>query len=213
MVSEPELSQTLDRGLSVLRELAEVGADGLSISALAGRLGVGRPVVYRLVATLAVHDLVRRDEAGTVRLGMGLLGLARAVQPGLISSARPILRRLADSAGATAHLTVAAGSEATAIEVVEPNWTTYHVGYRVGSRHPVDRGAAGRAILAGRAGQETVVSSTGELQPGAFGLAAPVLGVPGLEASVGVVAVGELDLATVAPLVTSAARTLADHLR
>lgn len=212
-MSEPELSQTLDRGLSVLRELADAGAEGLSISALATRLGVGRPVVYRLVATLAVHDLARRDQAGTVRLGMGLLGLARAVQPGLISSARPILRRLADSAGATAHLTVATGSEATAIDVVEPNWTTYHVGYRVGSRHPVDRGAAGRAILAGRQGQASPVTSSGELQPGAFGLAAPVPDVPGLEASVGVVAVGELDQAVVGPLVSSAARELAERLR
>jgi hypothetical protein len=30
--------------------------------------------------------------------------------------------------------------------VVEPSWTSYHVAYRVGARHPVGRGAAGRAI-------------------------------------------------------------------
>lgn len=211
--SPPEQSQTLDRGLTVLRELSAAGPDGLSVSALAGRLSVGRPVVYRLVATLMAHELVRRDSDGTVRLGMGLLGLARAAAPALLGTARPVLRRLADAAGATAHLTVADGDEATAVEVVEPNWTDYHVGYRVGSRHPLARGAAGRAILAGRRGEAGVVTSIGELQSGATGVAAPVLGVPGLAASIGVVAVGALDLRAVSPLVTAAAAELTDLLR
>lgn len=42
------------------------------------------------------------------------------------------------------------GSEALAVAVVEPTWTDYHVAYRAGFRHPLDRGAAGRAILAAR---------------------------------------------------------------
>ena len=34
--------------------------------------------------------------------------------------------------------------------VVEPSWTDFHVSYRVGSRHPLHQGAAGKAILLGR---------------------------------------------------------------
>ena len=61
----------------------------------------------------------------------------------------PVLRALAESVGCTAHLTVADGEEALALAVVEPSWTDFHVAYRVGSRHPLNRGAAGKAILAG----------------------------------------------------------------
>jgi hypothetical protein len=44
-------------------------------------------------------------------------------------------------------------------------------------------------------------------------VAAPVLGVPGLEASVGVVALAGLDTDTAAPHVVEAAATVADRLR
>jgi hypothetical protein len=43
-------------------------------------------------------------------------------------------------------------------------------------------------------------------------VAAPVLGVPGLEASVGVVSLTPLDVAVVGDQVTAAAETIADAL-
>ena len=58
-----------------------------------------------------------------------------------------------------------------------------------------------------------VASTAGELQPGAAGLAAPVRGVPGLEASVGMfVSLHDIDAATVEPLVVEAARAVAEAL-
>jgi DNA-binding IclR family transcriptional regulator len=134
------------------------------------------------------------------------------VQPLLRSAAVPALRELADSVGATAHLTVTDGNEALAIAVVEPSWTDFHVAYRTGSRHPLDRAAAGRAILRGRTGEAGIVTSSGELQPGAYGIAAPVLGVPGLEASVGVVALAPLDVMSVGARVARAAATVSEAL-
>jgi len=105
---------------------------------------------------------------------------------------------------------------------VEPSWTQFHVAYRAGSRHPLDLGAAGRAILAGRtepaapddSPQGTVewIESAGELQAGAYGIAAPVLGVPGLDASVGVVALAPLDPELAGPVVVTAARAVAQAL-
>jgi len=65
-----ETSQTLDRGIRVLRELAETPS-GLSVTELAGRLQVNRTVMYRLLATLEQHALVRRDADGRARLGLG----------------------------------------------------------------------------------------------------------------------------------------------
>ncbi|MGY0232675.1 IclR family transcriptional regulator [Longispora urticae] len=202
-----ETAQTLDRGLRLLKIVADT-PDGLTITEAAERLEVGRAVVYRLVGPLTAHALLRRDPAGRLRLGLGVLQLARRAQPLVADAALAPLRRLAEAAGATAHLTVADGGEALALVVVEPSWTQFHVAYRAGSRHPLDQGAAGKAILRGRPGQPGWVGSVGELQPGAHGLAAPVLGVPGLEASVGVVSLGPLDGAVVGPLVLQAATEL-----
>ncbi|MGH3316719.1 MAG: IclR family transcriptional regulator [Nocardioidaceae bacterium] len=212
-----ETSQTLDRGLRVL-ELLAAHPRGMSVTELAGALEVNRTVVYRLVTTLEQHALARRDGSGRVELGLAVLNLSRAVQPMLRDLATGILRRLAEELGATAHLTVADGGEALAIAVVEPSWTDYHVGYRVGARHPLDVGAAGKAILLGRAiaagaaeGAE-LVATEGELQTGAFGLAAPILDLPGVEASVGVVALSSLDAEKAGPPLVAAARGIAGRL-
>ena len=209
-----ETAQTLDRGLRLLQFVADAPG-GLTITEAAQRLGVGRAVVYRLAATLVGHGMIRRDAAGQLRIGPGVLQLARRAQPLIADAAMPALRRLAEQVGATAHLTVADSGEAVALAVVEPSWTQFHVAYRTGSRHPLDRGAAGRAIVSGRtgpgAGNEWIESS-GELQPGAYGIAAPVLGVPGLEASVGVVALAPLDTSVAGQAVVNAAAAVAAAL-
>ena len=210
-----EHSQTLDRGVRLLEAVAACGDEGVTVSELAAQLHVSRPAVYRLLATLERHALIDRRPGGRARLGLGVLPLARAVQPLLRNAALPVLGALAEELGATAHLTVADGDQALAVVVVEPSWTDFHVAYRVGSRHPLDRGAGGRAISGARAGSAVdYVVSEGELQPGAIGVAAPVLGVPGLEASVGLVALGAegFDAAAAGPRVVRAAAAVAAAL-
>jgi len=209
-----ETSQTLDRGLRVLAVLSSTPS-GLTVTELAARLEVNRTVVYRLVATLESHALVRLDARGRLHVGLGVLALAAGVQPVLRDQALPVLRELAEATGATAHLAVADGDEALALAVVEPSWTDFHVAYRVGARHPLGQGAAGKAILQGRSGgRPRYVVTSGELQTGAHGLAAPVLGIEGLEASVGIVAIGPaIDERQVAPRVVAAATEVADRLR
>jgi DNA-binding IclR family transcriptional regulator len=208
-----ETSQTLDRGLRVLEVLAS-SSDGLTVTELATRLEVNRTVVYRLVSTLEQHALVRRDARGRLHVGLGVLHLASAVQPVLRDLAVPVLRDLAEAVGCTAHLTVADGDEALALAVVEPSWTDFHVSYRVGSRHPLSQGAAGKAILLGREPESAPFAVTaGELQAGARGLAAPVRGIAGREASVGIVTLGtDIDVDTIGSLVGRAAAEVAARL-
>lgn len=209
-----EMSQTLDRGLRVLLALAEAPR-GLTASEVALQLDVNRTVVYRLIATLEHHSLVRRDARGRHYVGLGVLRIASAVQPLLRDLATPVLRSLAEAVGCTAHLTVADGDEALSLAVVEPTWTDFHVSYRVGTRHPLTAGAAGKAILLRpESGESAYVLTSGELQAGAQGLAAPVLGVEGLRASVGIVTLGGgIDEEVVAPRVVAAAQQVADRLR
>lgn len=99
---------------------------------------------------------------------------------------------------------------------MEPTWTDYHVAYRAGFRHPLDRGAAGRAILAARQGSLIEPGYTlthGELEAGASGAAAPLVGITGLEGSVGVVMLADAVPERVGPRVVDAAREVADALR
>ncbi len=206
-----ESSLTLERGLALLQAVADSESEAPTISDLATAIGASRAAVYRLLVPLQERGLVRRD-GSKVRLGLGLLRLAASVTPQLRLAALPALRELAESVGATAHLTVADGEEAQAIAVIEPSWTTYHVAYRVGTRHPLSRGAAGKAIGL-RSEDPGWLATTGELQSGASGIAAPVRGVPGLRASVGVVSFEPLDGEVVGPKVLEAAASVATALR
>jgi DNA-binding IclR family transcriptional regulator len=210
-----ETSQTLDRGLTVLEVLSDT-PEGLTVTELAARLGVSRTVVYRLVVTLEQHALLRRGPDGRCRLGLGLLPLARQVQPAVREAAVPSLRRLADSTGALAYLAVVDGVDSVVAAVAEPTRSEAAALLRPGARLPLERGAVGRALLAAR--EETadpsvpVVSST-EVHPGASGAAAALVGVAGIEAAVGVLVLGELADADVAPKVARAAADIARALR
>jgi DNA-binding IclR family transcriptional regulator len=206
-----ESSLTLERGLALLQAVADSDSEAPTISDLAATIGASRAAVYRLLVPLQERGLVRR-EGSRVRLGLGLLQLAAKVAPQLRLAALPALRELAETVGATAHLTVADGDEAQAVAVVEPSWTAYHVAYRVGTRHSLRRGAAGKAIGL-RPGGPGWIATTGELQTGAHGIAAPVRGVPGLRASVGVVTFEPLDADVVGPQVINAAAAVANALR
>jgi DNA-binding IclR family transcriptional regulator len=206
-------AQTLDRGIRILEVLAQPEFErGLTVTKLAEQLGVGRTIVYRLVATLEARGLVARAPDGRVVIGLGMARFSAAILPRLRAAAQPSLRQLAEAVGATAHLTIVEGDQAVAVAVVEPTWTSYHVAYRVGVRHELTIGAAGKAILRGRRGQRGAVATDGELQPGAYGIAAPLMDAAPLEGSVGVVSLSRLDFAEVEPRVLDAARALAAAL-
>lgn len=201
---------------------------GLTITQMAIELGTSRQAVYRLVAALQTGGFAFRGNDGKVRLGLGVLDLARQVYPVLRSVATPILRGLAEQTLATAHLTVVSNGEGYALAVEAPTSTDMHLAYRVGAVHSLERGAAGRAILAWRQmrssvdtgeGREGVtradsnslpwVTSYGEFQAGAHGIACAIRGVPGLEASIGVVCLAELNEEVIGPLVVNASDELA----
>ncbi|MFY0405733.1 helix-turn-helix domain-containing protein [Solicola sp. PLA-1-18] len=209
----PETSQTLDRGVRLMLAVAEAPA-GFTVAELAESLALNRTVVHRLVTTLAGHDLVTRDAHGRVVAGAALLRLGQTLRPVLLARTTPVLRALADRVGATAHLTVAEGEEAVAVVVVEPGWTDLHVAYRVGARHRLADAASGRAIALGRETGDARgwAVSRGEVQPGTFGLAAPVPSTELGEAAVGLVTLDELDEDAVGPLVVAAALEVAEVL-
>src|SRR5690606_20973930 len=178
-----EPSQTLDRGLTLLTLLAD-HPEGMRVSEIAAELGIGRTVVYRLVVTLEKHALLRRAADGRCHVGLGLIGLARQVQPLLREAAIPPLRRLADATTATAHLTITDGADGlVVVAVAEPPRAEVFVGLRVGSRSVLEDSAAGQAVLLSRRGDTRPVVSPAR-NPGSVASAAAALSVPGIEAVV-----------------------------
>jgi DNA-binding IclR family transcriptional regulator len=200
VVGGGETSQTLDRGLTVLELLAS-RPDGMTAVELAEQLRTARAVVYRLLRTLEVHGMAAQSGARYF-LGYAVADLARQLRPRLQSVALPLLRRLSIETESTALLTVADGDDALVLLTQEPPQSALHLAMREGSRHPLDRGADGVAILAGRppdpgepkevakARKDGYAVTVGELQPGAVGVAAPILVSDWCTASIGVVHLG-----------------------
>jgi DNA-binding IclR family transcriptional regulator len=217
-------AKTLDNGIRVLKAVA-AQPDGLTTTGVARATGIHRTVVYRLLSTLRSHSLVSQGKDARFRLGVGVVELASQLRSDLQSAAQPHMRKLAETTGATVHLTVLDGDDAVGITIVEPLSSDMHVAYRVGRRYPVTVGAAGLAILAGRApmagerpevtaGRRVgYVASHGEIQRGAWGLAAPLPnGTEDAVASVGVVSLSPLDETHTAECVLAGARAIASSL-
>jgi DNA-binding IclR family transcriptional regulator len=219
-------SQTLHRGIRVLEHLASAGT-AQPVSEIGQALGLHRSITYRLLRTLEDHDLVERDAAGHYGLGLGVAALARGVRTDLNAAALPRLNALATELAMTAFLVVRAGDEAVTVTSVEPQDTRAHVTYRPGTRHPVDRGAPGVALLmpeapapddrpalleARRTGW---ACSHGEVIPGIRSVAAPVLGADGgARAALAVVFVDEsADVDHIGRTVAAAAQKVAAVLR
>src|SRR4051812_18109105 len=140
-------SQTLHRGLSLLELVTEAPVPP-SLPDLVRISGLHRSVVYRLLRTLEDHRLVERTADDRYVAGLGLLVLGRGVAGDLRSAATAILPGLADDLAMTAFVVVRDGDEAVTLMSVEPVASTAHVTYRPGTRHAVNRGAPGIALLA-----------------------------------------------------------------
>lgn len=142
----PPASQTLSRGIRILEVLADARAP-LSIDDIAARLEVHRSVAYRLLRTLEDHGLVERDPSGRIELGARMAALAAGVAHDLQAEALPELTSVAGDLGATSFLAVLDHDECVTLSSVEPRHAVNPVAQRPGTRHPITRGAPGKAML------------------------------------------------------------------
>lgn len=178
-------SQTLARGLAALDLVASARA-GLTAQEVADSIGVHRTIAYRLLTTLAQFRLVAKGEDGRYRPAAGLAALGASFDNNVRQLCGPTLRTLADDLGSTVSLLVAEGDQQVAIAVIVPSNVFYQLSFHEGSRYPLDRGAAGIALLASmppRPGERDLVPAArqqgwvithGEIEPNTYGLAVPV---------------------------------------
>lgn len=219
-------SQTLSRGLCLLESLARAGTP-LTLGELCAEIGIHRSVGYRLIRTLAEHNLVQPVEHDRYVLGVGLLSLARGVEPDLRAEVRSILQDLSTQVEATATLCVEDRGDVVCLVSVEPSSSMLRVSYREGLRHPLSQGAAGIALLAAgparrgeipavqRARRLGFATSEQELEPDTRAVSVPVIvRGRGCLAVVSVVSVASrlTDVSAVAQAAMLAAGRVADVL-
>jgi len=178
-------SQTLARGLNALQLVASA-PNGLTVGQVAEDIGVHRTIAYRLLNTLAQYRFVAKGEDGRYRSAAALAVLGASFDNNVRQLCVPTLRSLADELGATVSLLIAEGDQQVAIAVIAPTNVYYQLSFHEGSRYPLERGAAGIALLASmpprpgerelthQARQQGWVITHGEIEPNTYGLAVPV---------------------------------------
>lgn len=141
----------IDRMMEVLAQLERRDA-GASIRDLVTALKLPRTTVYRILNTLQLHDMVRRDDGGTYQLGSRLIGLAAHVATGassidVVAIAQPHLDRLATELGEANKLTVM-DRDMTLVIAASPGRREYALSVAPGQRLSCHAGAAGKLLLA-----------------------------------------------------------------
>src|SRR6201986_4532082 len=140
-------SQTLARGLNALQLVADAPS-GLTVQQVADGVGVHRTIAYRLLGTLSQFRFIAKGEDGRYRPAAGLAVLGASFDRNVRQVSLPTLRALADELGTTVSLLIAEGDQQVAVAVVVPSHGAYQLSFHEVSRYPLDRGAAGIALLA-----------------------------------------------------------------
>jgi DNA-binding IclR family transcriptional regulator len=168
----------LDKAMVVLGALE---AGPRSLAELVGATGLSRATAHRLAVALEAHGFVRRDDDGRFVLGLRLIALGHAAAeavPGWLD-ARPALAWLQERTGESVQLFVRDGDVRVCVESLEAPHELRTI-VPVGARLPLDRGSAGRVLVAGAAGGPGAwVQSVAERQPGVASVSAPVVDATG----------------------------------
>jgi IclR family KDG regulon transcriptional repressor len=120
------------------------------ITDLAVSMGLAKSTVSRLMSTLASEGFVIKDPVTQrYRLGVSVLALSGIVTTHLEihREAQPILRKLVDQVGETAHLVVLEGVEVVYLHKVECNHPVRLFSH-AGKKNPAYCTSSGKAILA-----------------------------------------------------------------
>jgi len=148
--SRPDYSvPPVERALRLLRHIA-AGNRCRNSSQTAKDIGINRTTLIRLLATLEAERMIEPlPEAGGYRLGTGLIALASEAlnERGIIPTARPVLRKLVEALGLSAHLGVREGREIVYLARETP---VSHLAstVREGTRLPAHATTIGRILLA-----------------------------------------------------------------
>ncbi|MEM9106051.1 MAG: IclR family transcriptional regulator [Pseudomonadota bacterium] len=155
---------TVHKALSLLDFFSEKRTE-IGLSELARLSAFDKATVLRLMTSLADRGFVEQHaQSGKYRLGPALVRLANIREASFPqkSAARPILQRLSEASGETAHLVLLVRNSLETIDFIESRDHAIRVRMDAGERIPLHASASGIACLAFMPNEdaEAVLSST-----------------------------------------------------
>lgn len=144
-------TQSLRRGLELMRLLVDHHADGIALRDLVTASSLERSTAYRLVACLVEEGYAERDSStrryhlGMAAMQLGLVAMNRAP---LVEASRLAMRRLARVSGDTVFLIVRQGDYGVCLHREEGQFPIKTLTIDAGERRLLGIGAGGRAIMA-----------------------------------------------------------------
>jgi DNA-binding IclR family transcriptional regulator len=144
-------TQSIERALLLLREIAAHNRGGSRLLDLATRTGLQRPTVHRMLKCLTVEGMVQQDP-DTHRYYLGSmvfeLGLTAAPRFNLRDICHPAMNRIADATGDTVFLTQRSGGlDAVCVDRLEGTFPIKTFTLEIGMRRPLGVGTGSLAIL------------------------------------------------------------------
>lgn len=143
-------TQSIERTISLLRELATFGPRGAKVYELAERLELEYPTVHRIVRCLVAQRMIEKSkDRGRYSLGPLVyeLGLSVPQRMNLREKCENSTTRLAEITGDTVFLNVRSGYDVLCIDRKEGAFPIKTLIFEIGNRRPLGIGAGGIALL------------------------------------------------------------------
>ena len=140
---------TVERALAILDLFAATENESLGVTEIAGKTGLSKAVVHRILSSLRSHGYVDADEARRYRLGTSVLylGLAYLDRLDVRDLARPVLEKLSRTTNETSTISIRNGPSRVYIDQVTPDRDVKMV-VQLGRPWPLHAGASSKAFLA-----------------------------------------------------------------
>ena len=143
-------TQSIERALTLMREIAAHNRTGSRLLDLANRTGLQRPTVHRMLKCLTAENMVLQDpQSHRYFLGPMVfeLGLTAAPRFDLREVCHPSMRRIAEETGDTVFLTQRSGLDAVCLDRQEGTFPIKTFTLEIGMRRPLGVGTGSLAIL------------------------------------------------------------------
>lgn len=143
-------TQSIERALTLMREIAAHNRSGSRLLDLATRSGLQRPTVHRMLKCLTAENMVQQDpDSHRYYLGpmMFELGLTAAPRFNLREICHPALTRIAEATGDTVFLTQRSGLDTVCLDRHEGVFPIKTLILEIGMRRPLGVGSGSLAIL------------------------------------------------------------------
>jgi DNA-binding IclR family transcriptional regulator len=143
-------TQSIERALTLMREIAAHNRTGSRLLDLATRTGLQRPTVHRMLKCLTLEDMVLQDpDSHRYFLGPMVfeLGLTAAPRFNLREVCHPAMTRIAEATGDTVFLTQRSGLDTVCVDRQEGTFPIKTFTLEIGTRRPLGVGTGSLAIL------------------------------------------------------------------